>query len=672
MTDELREIWTPLAIGPMRVKHRIMMTPHGQLYGENNVPSDRHIAYYRERAKGGAALLGVEATAPSRHTIGGLQKGMTAWEKRSIPAFAKLADAVHEYDCRIVVELASVGVNDRGRTFIDDWHPAYGPSRVPSPFMNEIPVVMDQELIDEMVADFGQSALHMKVAGMDGVEIHAAHGYLLMQFLSPAYNKRSDRYGGSAESRCRLSIEIARSIRERVGSDMALGMRLSFDEYIGEAGVTPELSEEYLGILSATGLFDYFSISCAGYNALHYAVPPMGFIEEGYLVPYAAGAREIVKDGAKVMVVGRIKNLRMAEQVIRTGAADMVALLRAQIAEPHLVKKTQEGREDEIVQCTGGNECITAVFWNRELTCTVNPVVGRERQWGDGTLVPAERSRRVLVAGGGPAGMRVAATAASRGHTVTLVEKAPELGGHLNLLKRLPTRDDWQLAIDNLIGPLEKRGVDVRLGARADGELVAEERPDAVVCATGSTWDRTGFTSFRPERESIPGVEHDHVLDVATAAERALADPRSLGDKVVILDDTGTYLPVGLAELLANAGADVELMSRHLILGEDLAQNLELGIVFPRPAAAGVRLRPQEFIERIDGHTVEAYSIWGAERRVLEDIDHVVLAMLRTPVDDLYRELDEGPIEVHRIGDALAPRRPAEAIYEGEKLGRAL
>ena len=394
MTDGLTRIWEPLDIGPTRVKHRIMTTPHGQLYGRDNVPSDRHVAYYRERAKGGAALVGIEQTAGHRHSKGALAKGLTAWERRSIPHFEKLAAAIHEYDCRVFVELAGVGVNDRGRTYIDDWHPVWGPSRVRSPVMHELPAVLEHSMMREIAADFGQSALNLLVAGVDGVEMHAAHGYLFMQFLSPAFNKRTDAYGGSARNRCRFILDVLAAMRERVGSELTIGIRISYDEYLGQAGLTPDLADEYVDIISESGLVDFLDISCGGYHTLHYGVVPMGTMEEGFLLPYAKRAKDIAGDRAKVFAVGRIKSLALAEKAIEMGAADMVAMLRAHIADPQLVRKAREGRSAEITHCIGANECISAVTSNQELTCTVNPAAGREAYSGEGTLKPAQTQAR--------------------------------------------------------------------------------------------------------------------------------------------------------------------------------------------------------------------------------------------------------------------------------------
>ena len=676
---DLELIWRPLRIGATTVRHRIMVAPHGQAYGENHQPSDRMVAYFAERARGGAALVGVEATSASRHLSGAQPGGatsgwrLTAWERRTIPAFARLAEAVHDHDCRIFVQLSTGGVNDVGRAWIDDWHPVRGPSRVPSPIMNETPVALSGTDIDELTYDYGQSAANLQEAGIDGVEVHAAHGYLAMQFLSPAFNKRTDAYGGSAANRCRFSIEAAEAIRGRVGDRMTVGMRLSFDEFIGEAGVTPELAEECLDVLAGTGLFDYFSISCGSWYSLHRTVPPMGSAPEAFLVPYGKRAKRVVGNRARVFLAGRVLDLDTAETVLADGAADMVAMVRSHLADPFLVQKTREGRQREIVRCAGTNECMAAPAKGRQVTCVVNPSAGRERVWGEGTLRPATEPKRITVVGAGPAGMRVAGVAAKRGHDVALIERASQLGGHLDLLRRLPTRGDWQKVIDDLAVVLELNGVEVRLEETATAEMVIAGSPDALVCATGATWDRTGFSAGRPDRETMPGADQDHVMDVATAAWAALGDPAVLGARVLIVDDTGTYLPLGLAELLGKGGVEVEVLSRFPVIGDQIAGTQDLPWLLPRLAKLDVRLSPNHFIEAIHGSDVDVYETLTRRARQVQAVDTVVLSMLRSPQDALFRALQESAtLPTHCIGDAVAPRSVAEAIYEGEKLGREL
>ena len=443
--SDLRLVWEPLEIGATRVKNRIMMTAQTTLYGKDNILGDRHIAYYRERAKGGAALFICEQQAAHRLSKGSFFEGCSAWDKRAIPQYARLADAVHEHGARQFIQLFGCGVHDKGTMIMDEWHPLWGVSSLPSVVHNDIPLIMEQQHIDDLVTGFGESALNVKVAGCDGVELHAAHSYLLGQFLSPVYNDRTDRYGGSVRNRCRILIEIGEAIRERAGDALTVGVRLSFDEFLGDAGITPDQAEEQLEILSSSGLFDFFNISGGAYHTLHFGVAPMS-VKQGFMIPFGKRAKAVVGNRAKVFFVGRIIDLRQAEQALADGAADMVAMTRAQMAEPHLVKKTLEGREREIRRCMGANECVARLFDNRQAACVVNPTVGREARWGSGTLRPVapDEAKTLVVVGGGLAGMKTAEVAGRRGHRVVLPEREDRLGGHLNLLLGLPTRNDAQ------------------------------------------------------------------------------------------------------------------------------------------------------------------------------------------------------------------------------------
>lgn len=683
----LTRVWEPLALGSLTLRNRILQPAHSSQHGDprDHVFSERQIAYFRERAKGDVALAITETVAAARSALGSFFHVVDVWSEDCIPSMRRLADAVHEYDTAIFVQLASMGVHDRGRMFIDRNKPIWGASRIPSIVHNEIPLVMGPDEIAELTRDFGQSAANAERAGIDGVELHGAHSYGLGQFMSPTYNTRDDAYGGTPAKRCRLVIECAEQVRARVGPDYVVGVRLSWDEFLGpQGGITPEQAEEQLEVLAATGLFDFFNVSAGGYHTLHLALPGMeGDEGEGWLAPFGQRAKAIVGDRGKVFVVGKVRDLHTAEKMLNEGAADMVALARQLLTDPFTVKKTREGREHEIIRCNRCNECGARLFEHRELICTLNPVSGREAYWGEGSLTPvpdAER-KRIVVVGGGPAGMKAAAVAAKRGHAVTLLERSDRLGGHLRVLERLPGLADWATAIDNLEREVANAGVDVRCGVDVTVESLRHAEASDVVIATGASYERTGLSMYRPERERIPGADSARVVDVGTAAKRALDGPHALGSRVLILEETGAHLAFGLAELLAEAGTEVEILSPRMFAGERLFRNLDINYVFPRLKKLGVRITSQCFVDAIrpsptDATRVDAvvYDVWAGPEAVeaRRGLDTVVMSILRVPNDALYVAAKSTFPEVVRIGDAAAPRDVTAAIFDGEECGRAL
>ncbi|MFT4562049.1 MAG: 2,4-dienoyl-CoA reductase-like NADH-dependent reductase (Old Yellow Enzyme family) [Gammaproteobacteria bacterium] len=669
-TTRYSHLLKPLSIGPTTVRHRIMVTGHTQLYGRDQTLSERHIAYYAERAKGGAALLILEQQAA--HPAGrNYSVGCSAWDEKAIPWFERLGEAVHAYDCKQFVQLFCAGAQGSGTQYMDDWRPLWAASRIPSAISEEMPVAMDAADIKELAQYFADSALNVQRAGLDGIEIHAAHSQLLGEFLSPAFNKRSDAYGGSLEKRCRIVLEIGEAVRAAVGPDLCLGLRLSFDEFLGPAGITPEQSEEQIEIFSRSGLFDFFDISGGGYHALHVAVAPMGTVAEGFLADSAARAKAVAGDRAKIFVVGRFLDLDKAEAVLAAGSADMVAMTRAHMADPFVVEKSLQGREQDVTRCIGANVCVSRLIANREVTCFQNPAMGREAQWGDGTLdkIGGGDVRDISVIGAGPAGLRFALTAARRGHRIQIFEAAEHPGGRLLELSALPTRTAWQEAIANLTGPLATLGVQISCG----NEVTDSNIPgDIIVCATGSSWDRSGYSPYRPERDSIPGAEADFVIDMGSAIERAIADPKSLGGNVLIVDETGEYHPLGLAELLSMAGVKVEILTPRPFVGAETQRTLDLPHVMPRLKAAGVLVTSEHFIERIDDRAALVYDIWGGEPMRRSNLDTIVFAMTKSPQDRLFESLRASGKTVVKIGDVVAPRAIEAIFYEAEKAARAI
>jgi Pyridine nucleotide-disulphide oxidoreductase/NADH:flavin oxidoreductase / NADH oxidase family len=369
-----------------------------------------------------------------------------------------------------------------------------------------------------------------------------------------------------------------------------------------------------------------------------------------------------------VFTVGGIKDATLAEEILAAGKADMVAMTRAQIADPEFANKTREGREDEIVHCIRGNQgCIGRVFKGLPIACTVNPAAGREGRFG-GALPPADPPARWLVAGGGPAGLNAAATLAERGHEVTLVEQAAELGGQVNLILRTPGREEFRWLVTDLERRLDRFGVDVRLQTEATSALVHELAPDGVVVATGALPSRTGFSSVNPLVETLPGADQDNVL----TGWDVLLGKRPVGRRVVVLDDDGSRAVAGVCEVLLDRGSEVELVSRWNVLFPTTLTTLDMAHLYSRLFGKGLAYRLNAWASSIEGDRVVVFNLYTGAAETIEDVDTIVLAAGAKANDGLYLAL-KGQVEnIHRIGDCVAPRKLDHAVYEGYLAGREL
>ena len=669
----LQRVWEPLTIGNTQVKNRILMTAMGVFYGEDNLLSDRHINYYEERARGGVGLIITEQQAGHKLSKGSFYDGCTAWEERVIPQYAKLADAVHNHEGRIFAQLFAAGVHDKGNMIFDEWHPLWGVSDIPSIFHKEVPHIVDKSDIKDLQRGFAKSAKNVKIAGLDGAELHAAHSYMLGQFLSPTYNNRKDEYGGTNAKRCRFILETAETIRETVGSDFTLGVRLSVEEHLGSAGTTAEQGEEQVEIFSRSGFFDFINISAGGYHTFAAAVPPMGSPSKINL-PLGAVAKRVVGNKAKVFLAGRVTNLNEAEEILTENAADMVALTRANFADPHLVNKTKEGRETEIRRCIGANECISRIFDQRPAACLVNPSTGRERTsfWTHTKTEPILNSNRksIVVVGGGIGGLHFAATASERGHKIKVYEKTSQIGGHILNYACLDGKERWLHLIEDVHNRCLKNGVEIKCNVKLDEEKILDIDLDTLIIATGAKWRKDGRTPYRPGSESIPGHNQNNVYDIETALSLILEDKNSIGKSIVMVDESGGYLALAVAKILLENKTEVFMVTPEPRVGNEAYKTLELMKIMPELESLGVNIYTETNIESIEKNNILLRSIWGTKTNTIENIDSVIFSTFRESNNSLFYSKKLNDIDRKLIGDAMAPRRPAQVIYEAEKLGR--
>ncbi len=657
-------LFSPLKIGTLIVRNRIMQTAHVKLFAYNAVDSQRNVEYQAARAKGGAGLLitGNRVVHPTSTT--GFPRVAWAYLPEALEADRRLTDAVHEHDAAIFAQLNHFGLNASSDS-ADDYRVLWGPSAVKSPAYGETPKAMEQEDIREVVDWWGRSAELTREGGFDGTEVHISHSYLLHQFLSPLYNKREDEYGGSFENRLRFAREVIEEVRRRAGTDWVVGVRISLTDFIPGA-LDVEDAVRVAQMLEADGRIDFVNVTAAGYHNIFKAIEPSD-APDGYLVDLAAQVKAAVS--LPVFTVGGIKDPALAEEILATGKADMVAMTRAQIADPEFANKVRGGREDDVYHCIRGNQgCIARVFKGMPIACTVNPAAGREGRFGEGTLEPADEAARWLVCGGGPAGMKAAETLARRGHQVTLLEREEQLGGQVNLILRTPGRDEFGWITRDLDAQMQRRGVDVRLGVEVTPDVVRELSPDGVIIATGAVPSRTGFSSVNPLVDRLPGADQDHVLTVWDV----LLDARPVGKRVVVLDDDGSRYAAGVTEVLLDRDCDVEIVSRWPTLFPSTLTTLDMTHIYGRLLGKGLAYRLNSWALAINGESVTVVNLYTGATEVLAGVDTVVLATGPKANEELYLALKGETKRLHRIGDCLAPRKLDHAIYEGYLAGLEL
>ena len=668
--DGLEALWQPLELRAETVPNRVMCSATTLQYGSDGHLGARHLAFYRERALGGAGLLFTEQLSASPLSETAFPRAIAAYDESNVGRFKAITAALADHPTRLFAQLVAGGGKGSSIVGLDHWAPVRAPSLVPSPG-GEMPEPLAVEEIDRLVSDFARSARNMRAGGVHGVEVHGAHGWLVGQFLSPFYNVRDDAYGGSVEARCRLALEIGASIRTEVGQDYPVGLALTYDECIGAAGITIDETLAQLAVLAETAIFDFFDLSIGASHSGHMTIASMS-VPENHAFAAAARAKRVVGDRAAVFIAGRVVDLRMAARAVAAGDADVIAMTRAHLADPHLVRKAREGRAAETTRCVGANVCVGRALRGVEVACVVNPATGREDRWGAGSLTRVDLPKRIIVIGAGPAGLRVAATAGARGHRVVVFERESDPGGHLRELAWLPTRESWYRAVDDLVAAIDRQGGRLQTGVAMDVDGLLSLAADTFVVATGATWDETGVSARRPERTEIPGVRGARVHGLGGALALARRDPRSFGQRVVILDETGSYAPLGLAEVLATAGVRIHVVTPGPTIGAEATAELELPHVMPRLRRLGVELTIWHDIGSIEGRRVVLDDVWGGAASVIEEVDAIVLATRRVPRDTLSEGLRSEGKTVRLVGDARSPRTTLAVMHEAEDLARAL
>src|SRR5438105_5822121 len=484
MASELRSLFSPIQVGRLTLKNRIYSSGHAEAMAEGGRPGERLRRYHEAKARGGCALTifgGSSSVHPSSPAAA--WKQIANHDDAIIPTYRVLADAVHEHACLVFTQLTHLG--RRAQSDPDVPGALLAPSQIPERVHREVPHELDAEQIIELVRAFGEAARRCRDGGLDGVEISMAHNHLIDQFWSPIFNQRLDDYGGSLENRMRFGVEVLSEIRRRVGSDFVVGARISGDEFT-RGGLTAADMAEIARRLAASGLIDFLSIIGGGahtYELQAAAVPNMSYAA-GVYVPLAAAIKHAAP-GMPIFHASRIVDPVHADRAVAAGDIDVVGMTRALIADPDLPRKAREGRLDDTRTCVGANEgCIDRIYQGKPVTCVQNPATGREAELGE--VHAATKPKKVVVIGGGVAGLEAARMAATRGHRVVLFEKTAELGGQVLLAARAPARAEYAGIVRFLAAQVRKHGVDVRLDVEATPTAVVVARPVAIITGHAS------------------------------------------------------------------------------------------------------------------------------------------------------------------------------------------
>jgi 2,4-dienoyl-CoA reductase-like NADH-dependent reductase (Old Yellow Enzyme family)/thioredoxin reductase len=627
-------------IGDLKIKNRIVMPAMGTaLASSSGEVTERLIRYYEARAKGGAGLIITEITSVDDEVGKAAPVQLSAADIRFVPMMQRLADVIHKYDTKIFMQLHHAGRQTRsiylgGRQIV-------APSPVMCKVTREQPRELSTQEVKEVVGKFVAAAFRCKMAGMDGVELHCAHGYLLNAFMSPYTNKRTDEYGGSFENRMRVVTEIVKGIKQSCGKDFPVIARISADEFVS-GGIDLETGQKIARHLEEVGV-DAIDVSNGIYETMVTIIEPSPF-KQGWKLHLAETVKKSV--GIPVIAVSAIREPQFAEQILSAGKVDFVALGRAHLADPEWGNKALEGRDNEIRKCIACLHCIGEVNNLRFIKCAINARTGREAEF-DG-FEKSGGGRKVVVVGGGPAGMEAARVLAKRNFKVVLFEKEEKLGGQLNIASKAPGKEVIDWVTEYLEGELKRLNVDVRLKEEANVEKIRAEEPYAVFVATGA----------KPIVPDIEGVNGDNVC----LAEDVLSGRIKIENETVAVIGGG-MTGCETAELLASAGNRVFLaeMLPKVATGVEMITKFYLTDKLKK---LNVEILASYMLERVSSGKVVLRDIVN-RKEITRPVDRVVLALGVKPENKILGPIKDNFKIVRVIGDASAPGKIHDAIRQG-------
>ncbi|MCG6911692.1 MAG: FAD-dependent oxidoreductase [Deltaproteobacteria bacterium] len=638
--------------GRLKLPNRIAFTAHRTNFGRKGQLNERHTAYYRRRAQGGCGLIVLGELSimdndfPWEGTI-------ATYHPQASADFQRFTRTVGEFDTRVFAQLTHHGFQSNGAwTRRETW----GPSAVADVVFGEVCKPMEPEDIEELTSAFEAAAERARADGFDGIEIDMGSESLLRQFLSPVSNHRQDEYGGSLENRLRLPLAVLMSVRKAVGNDYPVGVRLCVDEKFW-GGITPEESIPMAKAFEEKGHIDYLQATLGTYYNLYLNMASMHTLE-GHTIDLAQQIKENVS--IPVIAADHIRFPHMAESVLSEGRADAVGCVRALICDPDMAVKLGAGDADTIRPCLKDNQgCLGRINQGKALGCTFNPLVGYESSDTGKKKNAPPTSKKVMVAGGGPAGMEAALTAAGRGHDVTLWESGPNIGGQVKTAAKGAGRDHLGLLIEYYTRALEAAGVAIRVGMEVTADVIADFAPDVLIVATGAG----------PADRSFAGTYGTpNVLSVRDV----LDDLHPVGDRVLLIDENGGHRSLATAELLADRRKQVDIVTNDLFVGVELAPIGDLYLTRQRLLQKGVTFSTDIKVDEIDVDRVRAHQMHTGESITYEGYDTVVVEADYLPEDRLFHEAKADHMTVYAIGDCVAPRTIEMAVYEGRKIGERL
>ncbi|MEZ5886908.1 MAG: FAD-dependent oxidoreductase [Paracoccaceae bacterium] len=650
---------SPITLRGTTLRNRIVFGAHTANMADMGLPGPRVGGYLLERALGGAAMI-VAEPVPA-HRTGVLTRGNYLHESDAIiPHFRKITEPVKEAGAVILQQIYHVGAHgDSDLSFQPHWSPSGGPSYHDSDGSHR----MTEAEIEELLEAHAAAARRAKEGGFQGVEVWAAYHSLIDQFWTPWSNDRDDRWGGPLENRTRFSRLLIERIRRDCGEDFIVGLAVSHSTAYPVMLSGDDLCE-IIALHDATGHVDYVTVGYGSYLDFEGIIP--AFTEgEKLTTPFTRQLKAALRH-ARVTSEAGIRTPENAETIIASGEADMVSIVRGQIADPHLARKTMEGRAEDIRGCISCNQ----MCWGRRsrdywISCLINPSVGREWEWGGDRFSPVAQSRDVLVVGAGPAGLEAARVAAERGHRVEIHEAAPQIGGQFRLAGLQPRRAQ----ILDLMGWYERQfarlGVTLRPNSFLEADEIAAHPAEVVILATGSLPDPNGFQRWLPHLDRLPGIDLGHVW----SPEEVMRREARLGQTVILYDEGSNWRGVGTAWAMAEQGRQVVIVTPEAFVGREIARTAADGAARRKLAKLGARFMTEHCIAAWHGNGATVRNLLTGDEQVIEASDLVMSTTNRA--FDPFPETFAGK-EVHRIGDCAAPRLAAYAFHEGRKAGLSL